>query len=450
MAEDNRAPADLNAAENVALARADLGAARYNFGAIQTATDNNTPDMTAGNGNEPMADHEIPMGNVRNIPTLEVPVTLQQTRGYDASTRDPECGICLEEMSQNDATYMHIGCTNYFHSGCYERAMRESLNCPKCRAPLRSYSLYAALEGVESLSFAERVAPDMDAEVRNRIVLDDPGYATPEQLLNLRQQSRPIVADALEEYELDKNELQYWTERKAKQVKLGEAFNDVAGYEAQEQYHKDCLDAMDRYHHELLDSCTSLMQSTRRTFENHMRPLIQQRYKAHYHIHTHTSGQSRTQAESQYNIIDEQERTRLTAEHEAGKLNATQEYAQARETIMQMAMRDCTDHRRTFHRGLLGVASAFEEELDAARARMRDACKNSPVRAAWEPYPPDPRDTGLVESRETMKERQGNLQPYDAVQPVPTPEEELSIDTIPYGPTAGGILLSGDTPEAGT
>lgn len=136
MADDIHAPAGLSAAEEAALARADPGAARYNFGGIQTATDNDAPNTAHDENIEPMTDAEIPMCNVRDMATLDVPDTLQQTRGYDASTREPECGICLEDMSQNGATHMHIRCLNSSHSGCYERAIREPLNCPKCRAPI--------------------------------------------------------------------------------------------------------------------------------------------------------------------------------------------------------------------------------------------------------------------------------------------------------------------------
>ncbi|KAK5093722.1 hypothetical protein LTR70_005721 [Exophiala xenobiotica] len=412
MADDNQEPTGLNAAEEAALAVADLGAARYNFGGIQTATESDAPATALGENISPMADDEIPMGNT-------------------------------------DATYMHIGCLNYFHSGCYERAIRESLNCPKCRAPIRSYGLYARLEEVEELSFAETVAPDMDAEVRINIALEDPENATPEQLLDLQQRSRPIIHDATEEYEINKDDLGYWTERKAKLVELGEAaFNNIPGYQAQNQYHKDCFNAMRQYQHKCLSCCTSFIESTQRILDHHVKPLIRQRYKAHFHIHFNASDQHKAQTEYQNNLITEHERDRLLAEHETRKSLAKQEYAQAREAIMQMAMKDCTDQRGYLHRDLRIAAAGFDDELGAARARMRETSRNTPAWDLWKLYPPDPRDTGLVEDRDTLNGRRlRNIEIHDTVQPILVPEEEIYADSMPYGPTLGGILLSENIPD---
>lgn len=305
------------------------------------------------------------------------------------------------------------------------------------------------MEDVEDLSFAERVAPDMDAEVRINIALEDPEDATPEQLLDLRQRSRPIIYDAIEEYEINEDDIRYWPERKAKQVELGEAaFNNIPGYEAQNQHHDKCFEAMRRYNHEYQKCLTSFVDSTQRIIDHHAKPLIRQRYKALYHNHSNASDQRKAQTEYQNNLITERERYRLLGEHEARKVQAKQEYAQAREAIMQMTMKACTDQRGYVHRDLGIAAARFDDELDVARSFMRKASRNSPAWGFWELYPPDLRDTSLVEERDILKGRRRRTSRYhDTVQPSLMPEEEFYDDSMPYGPTLGGILLSENIPD---
>lgn len=314
---------------------------------------------------------------------------------------------------------------------------------------MRSRGLYAGLEEVEELSFAERVAPDIDAEVRINIALEDSESATPEQLLDLQQRSRPIIHDATEESEINKDDLGYWAERKAKCVELGEAaFNNIPGYQAQNQYHKDCFNAMRRYHHECQTCCTFFTESTQRILDRHAKPLIRQRYKAHFHIHSNASDQRKAQIEYQNNLITEHERDRLLAEHETRKTRPKQEYAQAREAITQMAMKDCTDQRGYFHRDLRIAAARFDDELDAARARMREASRHTTAWDLWELYPQDPRDTGLAEERDILNgQRRREIGTRHTAQPILMPEEEFYEDSMPYGPTLGGILRSENIPD---
>lgn len=383
------------------------------------------------------------MGRVRNTATLEAPVTLQQTRGFDASAREPDCGICLEEMLQTDATYIHMGCSNYFHSGCYERAIQDSLNCAKCREPIHSHNLLELLDGVEELGFAERVAPDMDAVVRGRIVLDNPENATPEQLLEFRQQSRPIIADARDEWDVDRTILDYWAKRRARLVELGQdAFDETPGYKAQEQYHRACYEAIRKYHSECQNECSGFSERTQDVNNHHIEPLLQQRYKAHYRIYTHVLGKRQANDDYENGVITEQERDRLVAEHEIGKLEARREYAEAREVITQMIMKDRTRYRRILHNGLRAHAVTLDEDLAVARYSMRDARSNDRFNSRWESYPPDPRGTGLVESREVLDLR-GKYH-HDGVAMI-TPQEEEAADGLPFGPTLGGILFEEPT-----